>query len=649
MIGEILNDRYRIIDNFSAGMFGQTYLAEDISFPDPRKCIVRRLQIYSKGSEVLKYIHDMLRATLESLSAVNNHDQIPSVLDYFDGEDSFYLVEEYIVGHPLSEELEPHKPLDESYVIDMMRDALTTLAFMHSHLVIHQCIQPTTLIRRHSDNKLVLTGSGMMRKISGQLLESQTQPYQHLMMHPSTTYIPIEQLNGHPQFSSDIYALGMVAIQALSGLPTNILSRIKHQNGTADEQLSWQSRVNASPALVRILERMVHHDHMRRYQTANEVLSDLEALATAEPVLESAEPSKEVMDLTLTEPELEFMVDESDGDIQPASSSEPKLLSLPLLGGAVVLMVIAGTALALLGRQLPAAFSSANSSTKNTATQNTATQGSQPSPSSNQEVSEQTIAINKLVKEGQDYLRKGKPRDALSSLTQAIQLDPKNATAYYLRGDVRMELGDRQNAISDYSEAIGLNTNLVAAYVKRGNAKADLGDDQGAIADYTEAITRDGKLSAAYLNRCLSYSNIGEQDKAIADCTQAISLQPGDVFAYQNRGLAYRRQGKIQLALQDLNTAINLDQDDADLYYNRGVIRHDLGDHQGAILDYTKAIDLRPDHALVYYDRALAKIDLDDREGALPDLRKAATLCLDAGRINCYNDAQYHIRQLQAP
>ncbi|MCS6812119.1 MAG: tetratricopeptide repeat protein [Cyanobacteria bacterium] len=644
MIGEILNNRYRIIDNFSAGMFGQTYLAEDISFPDPRKCIVRRLQIYSKGSEVLKYIHDMLRATLESLSAVNNHDQIPSVLDYFDGEDSFYLVEEYIDGHPLSEELEPHKPLDEPYVIEIMCDALKTLAFMHSHLVIHQCIQPTTLIRRHSDNKLVLTGSGMIRKISGQLLESQTQPYQHLMMHPSTTYIPIEQLNGHPQFSSDIYALGMVAIQALSGLPVNVLSRIKHQNGTLDEQLSWQNRVNASPALVRILERMVHPDHMRRYQTANEVLHDLEALATTKLPSESIKSSEDVLDLTSTEPELELMVDESDDDSQATSSPEPKLLSLPLLAGAVALMVIGGTVLALLGRQLPAAFSSANSSTNSTTSQ-----GRQPSSSSNQGISEQAIAVDKLIKEGQDYLRKGKPRDALSRLTQAIQLDPKNATAYYLRGDVRMELGDRQSAISDYSEAIGLDANLVAVYVKRGNAKADLGDDQGAIADYTEAITRDGKLSAAYLNRCLSYSNIGEQDKAISDCTQAINLQPDDVFAYQNRGLSYRRQGKIQLALQDLNTAINLDRNDADLYYNRGVIRHDLGDYQGAILDYTKAIELRPSHALVYYDRALAKIDLDDREGALSDLHKAATLCLDAGRINCYNDAQYHIKQLQAP
>jgi len=642
MIGQILDDRYRITDIFSSGMFGQTYLAEDISTPTPLQCIVRQLRLHSKGSEALKYIHDMLKKKLEALAEINSHDQIPAILAYFDDGESFYLVEEYIAGHPLSEELEPHKPLAEKQVIQIMQEVLEVLVFMHDRRITHQCIQPTTLIRRDADEKLVLTGSGVMREISSQLLKSPSQQHQPMLMHASTIYTPIEQIKGHPQFNSDLYALGMIAIQALSGLPVNVLSRVKNQNGSSDGELVWQEKVEASSELVKILERMVYPESHRRYQSARDVLTDLDALLSEQALNLVNTQAEEPLSTILTELELEALPDVAVDDTSPELAQSPKRNRLYMLVGAAMLMLICGTLLALVGGQLPKAFSIGDRSNKTTNAN--AGKHDQSGGSSRQLGSSDSET---LFQEAQKSVANGKPQDAMASLTRAIQLDPGNAKAFYTRGNIRMTLGDRQNAFKDYNEALRLDANLTSAYVNRGSVRADLGDDQGAIADYSRAIELDNTIAAAFLNRCLSRSNVGDQKGAIEDCTQAVSLQPDNVFAYQNRGLARRRMGEPQTAIQDFNIAMKLDPEDADSYYNRGLARRELGDHQGSVEDYTVAIKLHPGHALAYYDRALAKAELGDSSGALSDFQLSAKLCLDAGRITCYNDAKYHIEQLQ--
>jgi serine/threonine-protein kinase len=648
MIGQILDDRYRITDIFSSGVFGQTYLAEDITAPTLLQCIVRQHRLHTKGSETLKYLNDMLKKKLEALAEVNNHDQIPTILAYFDDGESFYLVEEYIDGHPLSEELEPHVPLAEQRVIQIMQEVLEVLAFMHDHRIIHQYIQPTTLIRRHADEKLMLTGSGVMREISAQLLKSPSQQHQPMLMHSSTIYTPIEQIKGHAQFNSDLYALGMVAIQALSGLPANVLSRVKNQNGASDGELVWQEQMEASPELVKILERMVHPDSYRRYQSARDVLSDLDALSSAQALSLTNIQLEDMLNAAGAEPELDQLSDLSADDTlsEPAQSS--KKTRFYALVGAIVLMLTGGILVALVGGQLPLASSIGNNANKAANSEKNGKSGT----------SDRTVATSeseRLFQEGQKHLASGKPQEAISSLTRVIQLDPENAKAFYTRGNIRMNLGDRQNAFKDYNEALRLDPDLTPAYVNRGSVRADLGDDQGAILDYSQAIgrysqssERDDTIAAAYLNRCLSRSNVGDQTGAIADCTQAISLQPDNVFAYQNRGLARRRLGEPQTAIQDFNIAMKLDPEDADSYYNRGLARRELGDYQGAVVDYTAAIKFHPGHALAYYDRALAKVELQDPDGAISDFKQSATLCLNAGRITCYNDAQYHIKQLQS-
>src|SRR5580704_10109714 len=74
-----------------------------------------------------------------------------------------------------------------------------------------------------------------------------------------------------------------------------------------------------------------------------------------------------------------------------------------------------------------------------------------------------------------------------------MQLDPKDAGAFYDRGYVWQAKGEYDKAIADYNEAIRLDPKLVRAFVNRGSAWLIKGDNDKAIADYDEAIRLDPK------------------------------------------------------------------------------------------------------------------------------------------------------------
>jgi serine/threonine-protein kinase len=195
-----------------------------------------------------------------------SHDQIPKLFAHFAENQEFYLVQEYIKGHDLTHEIQPGKPISETLVIQLLQDILEVLEFVHKQKVIHRDINPRNLMRRASDNKIVLIDFGAVKEVMTQMtnLQGQTIPI------GTPGYMPIEQVLGNPKFCSDIYAVGMVGIQALTGVSPD---QLRHDPNTLE--VIWKNRVSVSPKLASILEKMVSYDFNQRYQSATEVLQDL--------------------------------------------------------------------------------------------------------------------------------------------------------------------------------------------------------------------------------------------------------------------------------------------------------------------------------------------------------------------------------------
>ncbi|NES81108.1 MAG: tetratricopeptide repeat protein [Moorea sp. SIO2B7] len=635
---KLIEKRYRIIKTLGSDLFGQTYLAEDTYLPNKLQCVVKQINLPNTNPKTLNLLGNILIKKVEKIKDIGRDCQIPEILNYFQKNQKFYLVEELIIGHPLTENIVPGQPLFEVQVIYLLQEVLEILVFMHNCGIIHQCIKPSNLIRRQLDGNLVLTGIGTLKEITAKAKGSQHQE-NNFTMNSSALYIPPEQSIAATQFNSDIYALGMIGIQAITGLEASELLSLKKSNNSKNETWNWHQGIGVSKEIIEIINKMIHNDSQKRYQLATEVLADLAKLKIKEVEIQNIIETKRKY-----KPEAKQEKEEINK--VDLTRKHPYLKKYFWLGLGLAILLVAGSGLFVFYRKLPQMFRS--KTLLNQGLEQEKTQNKQQALASyNQAISIYSKNPEAYYHRGLIYQKLGNNSAALEDFSKAIQLGSKSAEVRYYRGNLRLKWGDRQGAIVDYTEAIQLKKNYVSAYVNRGNVRADLGDEEGAMEDYTKAIEIDSNSAAAFLNRCLSRSNLNNHEGAIKDCTEAINLQPTNTFAYQNRGLAHYRLGDNIKAIDDYNTSIQIDPTEADPYYNRGLARQDLGDNLGAIADFSAAIERNPNHVFAYYDRGLAYGRIDKRKEAIADLEEASKLCLDFGRLGCYKDAQYQINKIK--
>ncbi|AFW96838.1 serine/threonine protein kinase [Anabaena sp. 90] len=288
MIGQTLRQRYKITKELGEGGFGKTYLAEypvDLPVTPQYKCVIKEL-IRPSTSEINTEERFKKEAAI-LFKLGKNHPQIPELYDFFEENRKFYLVQEYIDGQDLSYEITSGQEWSEAEVIHLLEEILEVLSFVHEQNVIHRDIKPLNLMRRYSDNKLVLIDFGIVKEIS--TLEVNAQGKRSSTIPIGTHYyMPNEQSNGHPKLCSDIYALGMTAIEAITGISPHELRR---DSNTLE--VIWREKAQISEPLADILTKMVRYHHKDRYTDAHEALQALkQAGLPSESPITSLHPIK---------------------------------------------------------------------------------------------------------------------------------------------------------------------------------------------------------------------------------------------------------------------------------------------------------------------------------------------------------------------
>ena len=273
----LIHRSYRLITTLKESPFRQTYIAENIERPEGGRYLIKRLIKPTDSAIDGPTAQRLFAQEADALKKIGEHDQIPRLIDYFEEDGAFYLIREYVTGHPLTEELPPHHFWTETEVIALLREVLTILQFIHGQEVIHLDIKPDNLIRRQQDNHLVLVDFGAVKKFPG-VAEDNVESFNSNGSPGTSGYMSTEQARGKPRPSSDIYALGAIAIQALTGIdPKNL------PDDPETGEISWQQRVRIGAGLEAILTKMVRYHFKDRYKTATEAMQALDELVPTAP------------------------------------------------------------------------------------------------------------------------------------------------------------------------------------------------------------------------------------------------------------------------------------------------------------------------------------------------------------------------------
>jgi len=570
------------------------------------KCVVKQLVQAREDADDNLNAERLFKQEAETLEKLGSHDRIPRLLAYFESNKQLYLVKEYIAGRPLSEEIIATHPLAEDEVAAIVYRVLEVLDFIHGEGVIHRDLKPENLIRRAEDGEIALIDFGSVKELSQQMAGEANS---RTIAAGTPVYMPVEQFQGNPQFNSDIYALGAIAVQALTGVSANNLPKLQNREGI----MEWRDRApEVSDDLAVILDKMVAYSSGQRYQSAREVLDDLDAivaryengLADLEFEDEEDEPIDSVID---TSGSAGRSVWETWQDRLQRTRAK-----LPRAAGFTMLVLFASIGVLWFWQR--------------------------PSESRAREYYQQ----------GLQKIENGDEPGALTAFDRAIDIDPDDANAYYKRANIHFDMDNHELAIVDYSAAIERDPNYSDAYFNRGLAQADTGNLQAAISDFSQVLQLNPNDPDAYYHRGLMSHEVDDFQSSLQDYTQAILLDAENPYPYISRGLAHSALGDKQKAIADFTQAIRVDPQEPDAYYSRGRAFSTLGNYQGALDDYTRAIELLPDEASedfakvrglavdTYINRCRVQLNLSDLDAAIADCSQA--IALDDGATLAYTN-----------
>lgn len=279
MTTPILQDRFEIETQLSCTDFSTVYLGCDRKYTHAPRCLITAIPYRQRE------IRHRLEREAQILERLGRHTQIPKLLTYFHraenkAEGTFYLVQDYIEGHTLSEELTNSeglpKKLSESYVSKLLQDALSALTFAHEQGIAHQNLHPQNLVRRKQDGTIFLRGFGAIAKIARSKVSDDGTLSSSIPASPSA-YVAPEQLRAlssqaeseGPQLASDLYALGLIAIEALTGQRH---TEFEYEQGSG---LRWRERANVNLPLAEFVDRLTRQSWQDRFPNAKEALKTL--------------------------------------------------------------------------------------------------------------------------------------------------------------------------------------------------------------------------------------------------------------------------------------------------------------------------------------------------------------------------------------
>ncbi len=268
----VLQGRYLAIRTLGKGGFGATFLARDLSLPGYPPCVIKQLRPSVDDPSIFEMAKQLFEREAQTLGKVGDHPQVPRLLDYFEYDRQFYLIQEYIKGPNLQKEVRKNGTYSEAAIKQFLSEILPIIKYIHSSEVIHRDIKPANIIRRQQDKQLVLIDFGAVKnQVNTTTLSPGGQTALTAFAVGTAGFAPPEQMAMRPVYASDIYAVGATCIYLLTGKPPKDLA-IDVSTG----EIMLQKYAYISKNLARVLTKMIDASVFHRYKSADEVLRSLD-------------------------------------------------------------------------------------------------------------------------------------------------------------------------------------------------------------------------------------------------------------------------------------------------------------------------------------------------------------------------------------
>jgi serine/threonine protein kinase len=617
----LLVGRYKLLRELARGGFGITYLAKDAQSSNT-DCVVKKLNPQNADIETAKIL---FQREAHILYYLQQNRQIPKYFNYFEDGQDFYLVQEYIQGKSLDQLLD--KLWTKTEVIDFLREILLILKYLHQINIIHRDIKPSNVIRRDKDKKFVLIDFGSVKQLDPRYLSSkfshQQPPPLHTMIG-TPGYAPVEQMEGRPSFNSDIYGLGITAIQLLTGIRPRNLER------DAEDNVIFPGGVDIDAPLAHILTTMVYTSPERRYQFVDDVLDSLNTILGHYNNGSTGNENATVRNLddiaeTKVDPTPLFG---SPNPIQVSPKIVLRLWHIPILVTVIGIIVV--------GLEL----------------------------------------INPFIRpfyysyEGNRLLDLRQPEAALEQFENLKELKPNSVEAWKGRGDALLSLGSDNRALDSYNKALSLQSNNLKALNNKGKVLYKMGQYQDALETHEKVVAIDSNNAEAWSGKGLAYMGLGKYEEASKSFDKLRQIRPDEpriwyeiglatellqgpqaarkhyeealwsydfflkrkpqnLIAWTDRGTVLLKLGRLEDALKSYQKALEIDRNFYEALLGTGNSYFAMGikKREEALLAFNQASKVRPEDYQVWHNRGIVLTQyFKDHEGALQSFEKVVEL-----------------------
>lgn len=581
--------RYQLIKELGRNDWSRTYLAKDVTIPNSSACVVQKFQLQAQEKATQQDVRTRFANETYLWQKLAFEGQIPRVLACFEEDGIFYFVREYIPGQNLAQRLNDGGVLGEAELVHVLRDVLATLTLIHKQGIIHRDLKPSNLIIRDRDRHVLVIGFGAIEAITNRSI---ARPKSTQLTPIVNEYYPADQKNimelGE---KSDIHALGAIAVEALTKkkprqLPPHF--SVKTILARANCQINFK--------LVNIIERMMSLELTKTYNSATEIISELDNLTTIKPVEATSPPAAKVLD--------ESQMLQPTGVSPPLD--QPRNVPLPRsqssnpwywLAVPICLLFLAGVGEFFFPKVRPWYH---------------------------------CYQASKL-------LSAEKPNEALDSFQQAIDLNERSVCGWQGKGDALYGLERYRAALTAYDKVDLIKPERWETWRGRGEALYRLERFEAANTAYNKALKLQPDNALIWNRKGRALYKLELYQEAFAAQDAALRLQPDYAQALNDRGIALVGVGQYEEALKAFNQAQIIEPLDPELWQNKALVLQYLNRpteamrlYQEALAAYDRVIENNPENITALLDKANVLSKLKRHQEALANYEQAIAINEDS-------------------